>query len=290
MEGMPKPSRSNKRSENVIAITLSFSQGFGYGKSKSMSSALARPMKQLFEKGKPIGRFNYVFYKNDVCSILGSLCYTPGGRVLFFPGLTSRKLIWSKRKGPTPITKATSNELVDHITLDKNFRNVHVTTLFANGTKKHIMSGVSRKVRKDVIFWFGISIQNSEVLEKTPNELTMIFTTSSTDANRRTKLLEEARNNARHHVTNLPKGEDLKENEFLHFAFFIGPYKYEAVNSLPLFVPTQEPVVLDYAAKEKVVVRKHPVKLEGLRDRKVWVIVSKHFGKIRGQDAVITLP
>jgi len=290
MEGMPKPSGSNKRPKIVITITLSFSQGFGRGKSRSMSSALARPMRQLFEKGRPIGRFNYVFHTNDVCSILGSLCYTPGGRVLFFPGLTSRKLIWSKHRGPTPITKATSNELVDHITLDKNFRNVHVTTSFANGTKKHVMSGASRKVRKDVIFWFGISIQNSKVLEKTPNELTMIFTTSSTDADRRIKLIEEARNNAKHHVTSLPKGKYLKENEFLHFAFFFGPYEYEAVNNLPLFIPTQEPIVLDYAAEKKVEVRKHPVNLEGLRDRKVWVIVSKHFGKIRGQDAIITLP
>ena len=285
---MPKPSGPKGKSKNTIAITLSFAQAFGYGKSESMSSALARPMKQLFEKGKPIGRFNYVFYKDDVCSILGSLCYTPGGRVLFFPGLISRKLIWSKHKGPYPIMEATSNEFVDHITLEKNFRNVHVTT-FTNGAKKHVIGGTSRKVRKDVVFWFGLSIQNSEVLEKTPNELTMIFTTPSTDADRCIKLLEEARNNAIFHVTNLPKGEDLKENEFLHFAFFIGPHEYEAIKNLPLFVPTQEPIVLDYVVKEKVAVRKHPVGLEGLMDRKVWVIVSKHFGTIRESDAIITL-
>jgi hypothetical protein len=140
-----------------------------------------------------------------------------------------------------------------------------------------------------VVFWFGLSIKDSEVLEKTPNKLTMIFTTPSTDADRRIKLLEEARSEAIFHITNLPEGEDLKENEFLHFAFFIGPYEYEAVNNLPLFVPTQEPIVSDYVDKEKVAVRKHPVGLEGPMDRKVWVIVSKHFGKIKGEDAIITL-
>jgi len=69
---------------------------FGKGKSKSMSCALARPYKKLFEEGKPIGRITHVFFKTDKwpSRILGSLCFTRGERLLFFPGLIERKLDW----------------------------------------------------------------------------------------------------------------------------------------------------------------------------------------------------
>lgn len=254
----------------------------GKGKSKSMSCALARPYKKLFEEGKPIGRITHVFFKTEKwpSRILGSLCFTPGQRLLFFPGLIERKLNWNYSEDGFKHFKSTG--FIDHITLDKGFQNVHVTILEPDGTKSpHLRSFESKEIKKNTLFWFGLCIQDPSFLEVTPEELSLTFLSSSKDSKRRGALMMEASERAIRYITTL-NGESsnaLSKGEFICFDFFITPSDFS--ESLPCFVPTQKPIVFGYAPafKEGTHLRVHPVSLEGLKE-KILVVVSKHIGKI----------
>jgi hypothetical protein len=178
---------------------------FGQGKIKSMSCALARPFKQLFEEGKPIGRINYIFFKVNKwpSRVLGSLCLTQGQRLLFYPGLIERKVNWcfSKKESFRSIK---STGFVDHLTLEKGSRKWHVTILEPEGTKELRMPSYGTKeIHKNTFFWFGLTIQDLSVLEITPEELTLIFPSPPRDSNRRIESLMKARDRAIFHLATL---------------------------------------------------------------------------------------
>jgi hypothetical protein len=261
---------------------------FGQGKTTSMSCALARPYKQLFESGKPIGRINYVFFKVNKwpSHVLGSLCFTPGHRLLFYPGLMERKVNWLYSKNTFQNIKSTG--FVDHLTLEKDFASWHMTVLELDGTKKtHLQSSKTKTISKNTVFWFGLSIRDPNVLETTPEELTLVFHSPPKDSDRRIKSLLKARENAIFHLTTLNK-ISLNKGEFLHFDFFIGPSDLDH-KKLPCYVPISEPIVSGYAQafKEGTHFRSHPVSLEGIEE-KTWVVVSKHVGKLSDK-AIFTI-
>jgi hypothetical protein len=264
---------------------------FGQGKVTSKSCALARPYRQLFEEGKPVGRINYVFFMVNSwpSHILGSLCYTPGHRLLFYPDVMERQVNWSYSQDKFRNVRSTG--YVDHITLEPDFKSLHLTILEPDGTKKdHLHSSKAKVVGKNTVFWFGLSMQDTSVLETTPEELTLIFTSAPGDSDRRIKTLLEARENAVFHLTTLDDARELRlsKEEFLHFDFFVGPSNLE-IKNLPCFVPIREPIVSGYsqALREGTPFRGHPVSLEGV-DEKVWVIVSKHIGKVHDK-AIFTI-
>ncbi len=262
---------------------------FGQGKSTSISCALARPYRQLIEEGKPIGRINYVFFRigGQPSHILGTLCFTPGKRLLFYPGLIERKANWSFSKNTFQSIKSTG--FVDHITIEPGFRSWHMTILEPDGTKKsHLRSLKTKMIKDDIVFWFGLTIQGPHILETTPEELSMTFSSPPQDSDRRAKLLIDARKDAIFHLTTLDH-MNLNIGEFLHFDFFIGPSTL-STEELPCFVPIHKPIVDGYAQafKEGTHLRFHPVALEGI-PQKIWVVVSKHIGHPSDR-AIFTCP
>jgi len=261
---------------------------FGKGKTSSMSCALARPYKRIFEEGKPIGRINHVFFKaNEWPShIVGSLCLTPGQRLLFYPGLIERKVNWHY-SGKEGFASIKSTGFVDHFTFDRGFRRWHLSILESDGTKKlRLPSYKTKEVSEDTLFWFGITIQDHGCLEITPEEVTLTFPSPPSDSIRRSDLMLKAREGAVFHLVTLNK-MPLNKGEFLHFDFFIGPSDL-STEKIPCFVPRQEPIIYGYAQafKEGTYFRGHPVSLEGIAE-KIWVVVSKHIGKVSDK-AVIT--
>lgn len=305
---MPFRSKEKKfaetKGQDTIAFTLTwkprgilsrftqFLRGvkFGEGKVVSISCALARPYKQLFENGKPIGRINYVFFKVGrwPSHVLGSLCFTPGHRLLFYPGLTERTVNWrySKERG---FQSVKSTGTADHLTVEEGFQRWHMTVLEPDGTKALRMPSFrTKKINKNILFLFGLTIQDARVLETTPEELTLIFPSPPSDSDRRIRLLMRARENALFHLTTLNEFP-LNKGEFLHFDFFIGPTNL-TLKKLPCFAPTQEPIVHHYAQafKEGTHFRGHPVSLEGVKE-KIWVVASKHVGKVSDK-AIFTCP
>jgi hypothetical protein len=88
-------SKSNEE-RNTIVVTWKNEGGFGQGNSNDSLCALTRPYRQLFEEGKPVGKVNKLFLKigKQPSFIVGSLCFTPHGRILFYPGLVGRNVNW----------------------------------------------------------------------------------------------------------------------------------------------------------------------------------------------------
>jgi len=259
---------------------------FGEGSSESMSSALARPFTQLAETGNIVGRINYVFFDANKwpTHVLGSLCLAPSERVLFFPGLLERNVVW--QYAGASFKGIQSRGLVDHLTLEKGFQKWHVTILESDRTKKtRLQSFPTKRVSEQVTFWFGLSIQGLTLLETTPAKLTMTFPAPPSDSIRRGEELIKAREDAVFHITTMDHGS-LSEREFVHFDFFIGPDDTD-IEALPCFVPTKEPLVHNYAKPftDGWHFRGHPVSLEGM-SMKVWIVVSKHVGDLKSKTLI----
>ncbi len=198
---------------------------------------------------------------------------------MFYPGVVERNVNWlfSSREGFTSIKSA---GLVDHVTLEKGFQRWHVTILEADGTKRpRLPSYRTKNVTDNVFYWFGLTIQDSFVLETTPEELVLVFGSPPRDTDRRVKEMIRSRKNAIFHLIRL-NNISLSEKEFLHFDFIIGPSNLN-VDTLQCRVPTQKPIVYDYdqAFKEETHLRAHGVSLEGIKEQ-IWVVVSKHIGKV----------
>lgn len=280
-------------SEDIIEMTLSFKQKgilnrlrgikFGDGSSTSQISALARPYLRLFETGKPIGTINHIFFKGNKwpTRILGSLAYSKAERILFFPGVSKRNFIayYPHKK---PIQKFNASNLFDHITLEKNHKKIHATILDSSGKKKEKLPRFNtKKITDNLIFWFGLTIKNIDILEKTPEEISLSFSSPPTDSNRRFKLLQEAHRDAIRHLIILSRFDNkINANEYLHFDFFIGTKDLDIEDkTIGCYAPYEKPIVNDYIEKESNHVRGHPVSLENF-PLKVWIVVSKHIGKL----------
>jgi len=75
-------------------VEIKFTNPLGTGLSQgnvAASSALGRPFKRLFESGKPVEKLTYIYFQppQGPLRTLGSLCHSAGGRVVFYPGLTT---------------------------------------------------------------------------------------------------------------------------------------------------------------------------------------------------------
>lgn len=115
-----------KSNQDIIEISLKLKE-IGQGRSRGVSNALVRPYRVLINKQKKVGRVAYVFYQeSSKCfRIFGSFCYSSGGRLLFFPGVEKKKLLWDSLdlKRPMP------SQDLDHFTLEADWKNWHITTL-----------------------------------------------------------------------------------------------------------------------------------------------------------------
>jgi hypothetical protein len=284
MEPSKRDERGIKSNEdrNTIVVTWKNEGGFGHGKSNDPLCALARPYRQLFEEGKPVGKVNRLFLKigETPSFIVGSLCFTPNARILFYPGLVDRLVNWECTNNQ--LNKVKTRGLIDHITLENDFQNWHFTILDCKGKKRTKLSTRHvRAINNKIIFWFGLTLRNLETLEPTPQELTMSFSTSASDAERRLNEFLQTRERAVPHILQVDLDEDkntLKNGEFLHLDFFLADSKID-VRTFPCCAPTIPPVVSQYSQinKHGVPIRAHPVTLEGVSE-KIWVVVSKHVG------------
>ena len=276
-KGNEMGSKSNDE-HHTIVVTWTNESGFGQGKSNNSLCALTRPYRQLFEVGKPVGKVNQLFLKigKQPSFIVGSLCFTPHGRILFYPGLVDRNVNWECTNNQLNTLKTSG--LIDHITLENDFQNWHFTILDAKGkkmtrlTNRHV-GAISNKT----IFWFGLTLRNLEALEPTPQELTMSFSTPAIDAERRVEEFRQAMKSAVPHILQVDLDEDkntLNKGEFLHFDFFLAHSKVDA-GTFPCCAATSPPVVSQYIQKIKqgVPSRAHPVTLEGVSE-KIWVVVD----------------
>jgi len=266
---------------DTIAATLKWDKGFGSGKSADPKNALARPFSRFIAKGTQIGNINYVFLNaGKPTKIFGSLCYTAGKRILFFPALTGRNVHWAHYPDQNRQSIQTDG-LIDHITLESNVQDCHVTILDDKGKKPiRLRSFKTKSFGENCLFWFGLSMQSLDYLETTPEELTISFSSPPQDSKAKTEAFLKAREGAIFHILELDENQSLSltKEEFIHFDFFLGP---DNLKGFPCCTPTAEPAVSSYVAPKegKVNSRAHPVRLEGINYR-IWIVLSKHSGRL----------
>ena len=275
--------------KHTISLELSFDGIKLDRKEESIlaaNSALFRPLRQLAEEGKPIGTINYIFYKEKVAHyVLGSLCYSPGGRVLFYPGIRDRVVRWVTKQGESPPVSV-KDILIDHLTLDGNLKRGHITARTINDKSKipkKVSNFATKKITDDAIFWFAMSIKNASILERMVKRATLSFTSLASDTDRRADEVIKAREGAIFHIVRLAKDVGITTGEFLHFRFFLGGDDYK---SFKHFWALPKPHIQGLVYERHIPIRTHPMSIVNL-PYKVWVLVSKHGGEL-SNDAIFT--
>lgn len=270
-----------KEGDDTIQVKAHFPH-IGHPNNKDqnyLNSALTRPFHRILKEGKPTGTINYVFFGehgfNPPIFVIGSLCLTESGRILFFPGVKNRITISNRNDN----RNVTDNLIMDHITLDTDY-SCHAT--FTNG--KHLrLSPSIQPIETNVYGWFSLSISKLSVLEILSERSEAVINSPRRDGHRRIKDVIEARNTAKFHLLHLHDyNPALNKNEFLHIdVYIVLGNERETTNLLPSppkGPPTlKEPIEL----KPPFPVRSHKVMIPTFNGT-CHFLVTKHVGEVNG--------
>lgn len=268
---------------DIIELTISFPFPGAIGETNSDSISLLRPLRQV-AKGHPVGDIACILFQQGTTVYhFGALCYSPGLRLLFFPGLTHRTMKWGYARGQN-ISIPDPNIVVDHITLDKGFIRGHVTSTPSDG-KIYRQKYKTLVVHGDALFWFAISVKSPNLLESVYSRVKFTFSSPCRDAERRRQEVQQVGDHAAYSLVSLPENARIGTDEFLHFQFFLTESDFASVGQNCLILP-DSPAVHGHQYRVQNLVRIHPVTVHGLH-KKMWLVVSKHTGAL-ASDAIIT--
>jgi hypothetical protein len=264
-------------------VPLMYVFPFGQVLGVNQDSALVRPFHKALQDGKPVGKINYIFYEEGKdYFILGSFVYSPGNKIIFFPGIIDTRLIRSVEEGEI-LSKGILHN-VDHISLESNLRVYHMTLK----QKKIDGSKYPRKnthpVKDDIFLWFSMGIRNNKVLEKAPKtqEIKLKWNDYA-ELKRKFRFIDESRGNANFNVTCV--NDQPEENYYINFEFFVSPsfHPKDAPTDIGIYH-----VGLSYSTKPdtrpKIMTRLHSIDLGGFSGS-LWIRVSKIIGKLK-EDAI----
>jgi len=266
-------------------VTIQLELPMGQGTSDDQWLSLVRPFRRLATQGRPIGRINYIFFNIEGQHYnVGSLCYTPGNRVLFFPGLRSRPPQWQGWRNRRIEIEVCPGDQLDHVTLEPELTNWHMRYLSSQGGRRRLPDepNVPRRFRtfeKDgLIFWFSMAIREPTVLENTLAITIMRFDFPSTDAERRVSDIMRSREDAAFHVLELHPTVENYNSGYLFFSFVIDTRTEPSISGLSRAImnASTRPPHLEQAIQEqrlRIPIRSHPVRLPGFRFP-IWVSVG----------------
>jgi hypothetical protein len=223
-----------------IRIILTFDESIAQGVDQSNDSALIRIARKLTNNGSPMGRFVYIFYREKdtfPTRIFGALQYSVKKRLIYYPGLIIRKHIWSTDKNKEHLV----GNNIDHITLDPDMKSWHSTSI-ASKQKDNYRT---REIKDDVYYWFAMSVQSKECLQKTPKEIILSFDSPETDSNRRIDKFIESRHGSEWPMITM--NEVKPSGCFIHFDFIVDMrIKRDSLSStLKTQPPSEKPVTIN---------------------------------------------
>ena len=173
--------------------------------------------------------------------MLGTLCETPGQRLLFFPGGRIRRLNSLFKRKPTAAAQ-TVDGIVDHITLDINNRKSHVTEVVSNGKRKGVLKLPRRpEVGQALYAWFGITLRSVAALDRVPGKLWFSAECPASDVDRRLALFRKAGKASR--ICPLPVAQATAAT-FLQINFFVDFDPRQIRTTMPTFLPNGPPELL----------------------------------------------
>jgi hypothetical protein len=163
----------------------------GRGESENPNSAIARPFRRLLERGITPGRLSYIVI--DPCvggvRLFGTICETPGRRVLFYPACNGRALRGHFSRDPQRRHLQPSG-VVDHFTFQLKERTAHVTEVSEDSSRRLIVGRrhACREVAPGLFAWFGLTVASVRRFEVLPERLYMSAEWPAPDVDRRLAL------------------------------------------------------------------------------------------------------
>lgn len=252
-------------------------------------SAMVRPFRVLIDHGRKVGTINNLFYqdKNSLSAfIVGSVCYTPAKRTLFFPGIKARTFLWHSRAAQVP-----SKGSVDHFTVESDLKTWHYTVLH-NGMKEDVWlpNNNLTEVEPGLYSWFGMSIKDTGVLEPLYGEYRSKFDVPKGKELYYGDILEKAKKESVLQMS-LQDEDEATDREFIHFDFLIDTRPDDQAQDIPLNVslmPKGPPVLTSNieSSTEQFRMRMHQIKIPEFKGS-IIMLVSKHTGKLT-QDVILT--
>ena len=192
---------------------------YGLGELEDSQSAIARPWRRLFQNGGDPGFISYVLLRasHTPAFVLGSLCETPGGRLLFFPGCKGRDL--SQRFSREQDVTSRLEGIVDHITFETTNYGCHITEVLPDGERRVALK-LSRRLEVDsrMHAWFGITLRSLDSLDRAPSKLWFSTEPPVSDMKRRLEIFRKRGTAARMSHLDIP---GVNANSFLQINFFI---------------------------------------------------------------------
>ncbi len=254
-------------------------------------NALIRPYRFLITKRKDIGKVKYLFYRENESPfrIFGSLCHSAGKRLLFFPGLIARKLIWNTKLKNSPLPQG----IIDHFTIEPNFKTWHVTTLLNDKKEKIWMPSFKLfELQPSLYFWFGLSIKNKNELDVTPEEVKLSFESFSIESRRLLQIIKKSRENVEDNILELSNKERKDKNNFLHFDILVdirSKRKRTKEFDFKSAYPFNKPALIEEIKPDlQFISRTHKTKLKGFNGD-IIIGVSQHKGFLN-EKTIITIP
>jgi hypothetical protein len=214
---------------------------YGLGEFEDSQSAIARPYRRLFEDGADPGAISYLLIPSVLSSqyeILGTLCETPGQRLLFFPGCRIRELSSLFNRGSTAEAQALDG-IVDHITFETSNRTRHITEILSNGARRTVLNLTkSQEMAPGLYAWFGMMLSPRALLDRVPGKLWFSMECPDSDAKRRLELFRNAANTPR--ISTLPIGHPTND-QFLQINFFVDFEPTQSRGQIRTFLPNGPP-------------------------------------------------
>jgi hypothetical protein len=219
-----------------LSITWEMDHGVP-GDDLDPDNPLARSLHRLLTTGKPFSRLSLAFFGNvpkDPPRWFGSFVVSDGDRVVFFPGLAD-----SDRRIRIVGTAATGRQIqLDHITLEKNLDSWHMTS---RGSADHLSGGTTEPLGNGALFWFGWSVADEATLRLVRRNTATEAAVPPTDAERRTQVLEEARDGAVFPHISVSDVASVGQERFLHFSVFVGRTGFTPHQGTTLGIPWGAP-------------------------------------------------
>lgn len=253
--------------EHVVELSWKNSLG-REGIDSSNDSPLSRSLHKLLKGGRPFRRYSQILISKESSKVdahkyllgwLGVIVLSQANKVLFFPGfskigeaikgLRGKHLNWDQRFK------------IDHISLEKNWNRWHLTSKDSVG---HLGSINTSSLGEKRRLWFGLSVTSQSVFQPLFKRTSTVVSIPKCDVDRRMKIFEKSRENAKFHIVEPHPQAHAKFSEgFIHMSFIIGPKNFSLYRGENHGYPTDSPF-LDKGLSSRITgmpVRLHRISL-----------------------------
>jgi len=187
--------------------------------------------------------------------LLGTLCYTPRGMLLYFPGyrgtfVTGYDQVFNpvNRRDPFP---------VDHFSLEPGFNRWHITA----SDKSRVQNLSVKQLAENMVFWFSMSVQQASEFEAICRKNTWSFQCPDNDARRRGQEVVRACEGAVFQIVKSPGPLVSNGTNFWHIEFVVSRKPVTGFPAPPLHLPPKPLADIRLAAGQ-FPARSHVVRLQ----------------------------